>query len=331
MKNNKLISIKMIAKIMTAVLFTAMLCMSSVFAESINENAGTKNFLFLKMGLGARVMAMGGAFTAVADDVNAIRYNPAGLRTLLRKQVMGTHIAWFQGIRGEYVAYGQPLKSSMAIGASLLLFTADEIERRDDAGNMSGYVGFEQGVAHLAWATRLDRNERVLFGIGVKYVYEILDGDKWDTASCDVGILGRVAGSLFLGAAYRNIDVMNANLPEEIRAGLSYFFPKTTISVDAIEFSDTGLRIAIGGEYIIKRTVAFRLGYGATNNEALGELENDTFKDLGLARTAGMSTGLGFSTHPIAFLGGSKLQVDYAFAHYGKLGMTHVVSFSTEF
>jgi long-subunit fatty acid transport protein len=34
------------------------------------------------LGMGARPMAMGGAFSAVADDESALLYNPAGLATL---------------------------------------------------------------------------------------------------------------------------------------------------------------------------------------------------------------------------------------------------------
>ncbi len=36
-------------------------------------------FTFMKVGVGARPVAMGQAFTGVADDANALFYNPAGL------------------------------------------------------------------------------------------------------------------------------------------------------------------------------------------------------------------------------------------------------------
>lgn len=40
----------------------------------------------LGMGIGARAMSMGGAFTAVADDASAIFWNPAGLAQLTDNQ-----------------------------------------------------------------------------------------------------------------------------------------------------------------------------------------------------------------------------------------------------
>ncbi|MBI5244034.1 MAG: UPF0164 family protein, partial [Elusimicrobia bacterium] len=42
---------------------------------------------FLKIGTGARAEAMGGAYTAIADDVNALYYNPGGLAALKKSEL----------------------------------------------------------------------------------------------------------------------------------------------------------------------------------------------------------------------------------------------------
>jgi hypothetical protein len=41
----------------------------------------------LGMGIGARAMSMGGAFTAIADDATAVFWNPAGLAQLTDNQI----------------------------------------------------------------------------------------------------------------------------------------------------------------------------------------------------------------------------------------------------
>ena len=41
----------------------------------------------LGMGIGARAMSMGGAFTAIADDATAVYWNPAGLAQLADNQI----------------------------------------------------------------------------------------------------------------------------------------------------------------------------------------------------------------------------------------------------
>lgn len=57
---------------------------------------------------GVRPPAMGGAFVAVADDINAIYYNPAGLALLTKRQVAVTHSDSFSlGIDNNYLAYAQ--------------------------------------------------------------------------------------------------------------------------------------------------------------------------------------------------------------------------------
>lgn len=47
------------------------------------------------LGLGARAMAMGSAYTAVADDLSAVYYNPAGLSQLNKHEIMfGYILSW---------------------------------------------------------------------------------------------------------------------------------------------------------------------------------------------------------------------------------------------
>ena len=59
-----------------------LLLLLSLNAEAATLNSGAA---FLKIGTGARPEAMGGAYTALADDVSALHYNPAGLSSVLKK------------------------------------------------------------------------------------------------------------------------------------------------------------------------------------------------------------------------------------------------------
>ena len=69
---------------------------------------GTTAASFLKIGLGARPAAMGFAFAAVADDLNAIQYNPAGLAQLQGNNVSVTYLSYFQEINYGWMAYSLP-------------------------------------------------------------------------------------------------------------------------------------------------------------------------------------------------------------------------------
>ncbi|HID92967.1 MAG TPA: hypothetical protein EYP60_02615 [bacterium (Candidatus Stahlbacteria)] len=65
-----------------AVVYIVFLCGSVCMGQGNAAYAGE----FLHMGVGARPIGMGGAFTSVADDPSAGYWNPAGLT-----QLSGTH------------------------------------------------------------------------------------------------------------------------------------------------------------------------------------------------------------------------------------------------
>ena len=61
---------------------------------------GLSGFQFLKIGQGARAVAMGDAYTAVADDINAIFWNPAGLTGVRGTAWTANYTKWLVGLGG---------------------------------------------------------------------------------------------------------------------------------------------------------------------------------------------------------------------------------------
>ena len=64
----------------------------TAFAESAGQ-AGA----YLKMGVGARALGMGSAFTAVADDSTASFWNPAGLAKMKKPEASFMHANLING------------------------------------------------------------------------------------------------------------------------------------------------------------------------------------------------------------------------------------------
>src|SRR5262245_8506075 len=58
------------------------------------QRAGTSSGTFLRIGVGARAVAMGESFVAVANDPSAIFWNPAGLASLQRNEVGLSYVQW---------------------------------------------------------------------------------------------------------------------------------------------------------------------------------------------------------------------------------------------
>jgi hypothetical protein len=89
---------------------------------------------FMEDGGGARALALGGAFTAVADDPSAAFWNPAGLSFATERSVMLMHSERFGGlIDRDYASYMQPVNWSLlggeesAFGLSLIRLGVDDI------------------------------------------------------------------------------------------------------------------------------------------------------------------------------------------------------------
>ena len=83
---------------------------------------------FLKTGVGARALGMGGAYVAVADDITSIYWNPAGLVSIDTYQLHGMHSERFAGIvKWDFIGFGMPLKTNMAFGIGFFRLGVDAI------------------------------------------------------------------------------------------------------------------------------------------------------------------------------------------------------------
>ena len=54
----------------------ACLFISSTIVSQTVSKTGTTAAQFLKIGIGARALALGGAYSAIADDASALYWNP---------------------------------------------------------------------------------------------------------------------------------------------------------------------------------------------------------------------------------------------------------------
>ena len=67
------------AVLIAMALFIIAAAVQSAHAVDIHDGAGTAGAAFLKIEGGSRPAGLGGAFTGLANDINTIFWNPAGL------------------------------------------------------------------------------------------------------------------------------------------------------------------------------------------------------------------------------------------------------------
>lgn len=101
---------------------------------------------FLAIGVGARALGMGYAYTAPVKDITAGYWNPAGLIGIRSDlQVAAMHSEYFAGIaKYDYVGLGKAIDSSSAIGFSVIRFGVDNIPNTTDLIDNNGNVDYDR-------------------------------------------------------------------------------------------------------------------------------------------------------------------------------------------
>ena len=83
--------------------------------------------LFLRMGVGARALGMGGAFTGIADDPSAAYWNPAGLGQIHNFQLEFMNVNLPFDRTFNYFSAILPLKRFMTFGVSWVGFRVENL------------------------------------------------------------------------------------------------------------------------------------------------------------------------------------------------------------
>lgn len=292
---------------------------NSGFASFGGSSKGTTTANFLKLGAGARGVAMGEAYTAVTDDANSMYWNPGALTQIEKNSVTLMHDAYIDSSFYDYGAYGRKLNDKSAFGAAFQYFSAGSIDTTDTHGNTTGsFTPSDMSVA-LGYAHEFGGYS---FGIAAKYIQsKIVDTAK--TEAVDLGILSpwMWKEKLRLGAAAANIggkmkfESESEDIPMIIRVGGVYkILDGWLFSLDGNFPRDNDPYVAAGTEYAWKLSngwgLAARAGYNSQTTGDVGGFTGATF---------------GFG---VAF---SKVSIDYGFQPFGNVGITNLVSVNFKF
>lgn len=318
--------------------------------ENINR-VGTTAAQFLKIGVGARPIALGGAYTALATDILASYWNPAGLsRVPGSGEAVFTHSEWLAETNHDFAAFSINAGNIGSFGAQVVAFGTPSqpvrtVRNPEGTGQLWNANSLAIGVTYAKNLT-----DRFSIGFTAKFIQESIFNVSAFGAGFDLGVLYDTPfENLTLGATIANFgSKMSLD-------GRDLFFnedplPDEQGTVDQVpsEFRTDS--------YDLPLNLRFGLAWRVVQNENLnvvavadGTQPNDNVES--------MNTGLEVGIRNVLFLrGGYKsiflenseqgatfgaglrydtvglnIKLDFAWADYGRLNDVKFVSLSIRY
>lgn len=220
-----------------------------LFAEhgiSGDGDAG-KGGAFLRLGVGARPMGMGKAYTALANDIYASYWNPAGLAHLKLTEVGSTYGLMSLGRKFAFLGFGVPIAETFAVGLSGVHLRVEDIERRDSQGNLLG--SFADAEYAFSFSASVKVIEQVSVGGNIKFLYHTLADSRAQGFGYDFGVLITPLEYLSFGLVVQDIGSSlkwntesnrNDKVPTILRSGVALKLANEQIIVVS-EIVSTGI------------------------------------------------------------------------------------------
>ena len=166
------------------VLTALLLILFAGLTYAIDESGGHAG-AFLRIPVGARPAGMGNAFVSIADDANALYFNPGGIY-----QVEGMTFAGMYSLmsmdRGHYQGnFIYSHEKYGTVGVMFIGYSVGKIDGRDISGNATG----EFSDNEMAFSLTYGRKLLPVLGVGgsIKYISHSLDNNKATGLGYDIG------------------------------------------------------------------------------------------------------------------------------------------------
>ncbi len=259
---------------------------------------------------GARPVALGGAYIAMADDVNAIWWNPAGTSLLRELSFTSTYANLYNvdGLSMSSLGLVKPTDVG-AFGAGITYLRASDIAVTDPNGNIIEISTQSEEVLTLSYGNSLLSGLQL--GAGIRYLHsgDIID---YSGLSLDFGLLANPVRRFYLGAMLQQIasymaagdDNGSQSLPRNIKLAMTFNTGWLSAGLGLSNLSSSHYRrISAGCEVLPIDYVALRAGLQA-----------------GMQSERNVSWGAGMGIRL------ERIQLDYSYVNQPSLDSSHLIS-----
>jgi len=292
-----------------------LVCLTASAAFGLLGPSAT-GFTFMKIGVGARPVSMGGAYTAVADDANALFWNPAGLALNPAYGGSVTIMNLLQSVSYASGGFVAPIGRKLSVGLAGGYLSASDI-RRDELGQEIGTFGLSDLAVGpgVAWQPLPGLG----LGLGARYVGGQIDTFRASALSVDGGAIYQPIKYLTVGASLLHVGTPRKFIadweypPVNLRAGVAGTIPlagnRLVLSSDVSLYPDYGPVVSAGAEVYVPLT-------GSAAGQALyARAGYQSGSHLGT--WSGFSLGIGYEYELTRSL---FLGLDVVYLSYGLLG-----------
>ncbi len=333
------------------------ICFSPVssFGQTVSKT-GTTAAQFLKIPVGSRSAALGGAVGASVNDASAMVWNPSAIANIENNSLMVEHADWFLDLKHNYLGFVMPMGNRSAVGVNITALTMDDMTVttfEDPEGSLGlkfRAYSYAVGVTYARYLI-----DKFALGANVKYVNETIWNSSASAIAFDIGTTYETPfDGIILGVSITNfgqkmqingkdltttVDIDPTNngnngqvntrletdefdLPLMLRVGLAWQPIKTeqisaTIMVDGTSPNDNYQSVSLGTEVTFLGD-RFALRAGVPYITGRTEDERTLKFTAGAGIKHSLNNGLGFD-------------FGYALNSYTNLGLVNRVSFSISF
>lgn len=320
------------------------LCVAATAATAGGTSVGKYAGEFISLGVGGRALGMGGAFVALANDVTAGYWNPAGLSRINYPQVALMHDERYGSlVNYDYGAVALPVGTNTSWGFSVIRLGVDDIQDTRKAG-IDANGNYTEDPAQF---TRIDPSKVTYFNAADWAFYVTYSKKQSEDFSygANVKIIRRELGEasatgigLDVGVWYMPMDnvMLGANLQDVTTTFLAWNTGTNELISPTMKIGSAYLIDAFGGRFApaIDFDIRFE-GRKTASTFALGPVSFDAHIGTEFMFRDVVAFRIGYNdVKQVSFGAGlhfPKLHIDYSFARFAqsatdRLGDTHRIS-----